>query len=106
MKAIFWCLWSLSLMWLLSAALFRPLGASSPKHSSPEKKDIYRSPADLVLLPGGQQVLTANQAANTVSLVDLHQGKVLAEIPCGVKPVALACTANGKLAAVSNLWSA
>jgi hypothetical protein len=49
--------------------------------------------------------LTANQTANSVSLVDLKQGKVLAEMGCGVKPVAVACRRDGKLGAVSNLWS-
>jgi DNA-binding beta-propeller fold protein YncE len=40
-----------------------------------------------------------------VSLVDLDDGKVLAEKPCGRKPVAIAVSPDGKRAAVSNLWS-
>jgi cytochrome c peroxidase len=51
-------------------------------------------------------VLTANHTADSISLVDLKDGKVLAEAACGRKPVAVACTADGKRAAVSNLWSA
>jgi DNA-binding beta-propeller fold protein YncE/mono/diheme cytochrome c family protein len=58
----------------------------------------------LVLLPG-ERALTANHTADTVSLVDLKEGKVLAEQRCGRKPVAVACSRDGRRAAVSNLWS-
>jgi DNA-binding beta-propeller fold protein YncE len=71
-------------------------GSSSPK---PEP---HRSPCDLVLLPEGR-ALTANHTANTVSLIDLDRGKVLAEVGCGRKPVAVAATEDGRRAAVSTL---
>jgi YVTN family beta-propeller protein len=57
------------------------------------------------LLPGGRRALTANHTADSVSLVDLANGRVLAEIPTGHKPTAVACSADGRLAAVSNLWT-
>jgi YVTN family beta-propeller protein len=60
---------------------------------------------DLVLLPDSKRVLTANHTADTVSLVDIQAGKVLAEVPAGKKPMAIACSPDGKRAAVSNLWS-
>jgi cytochrome c peroxidase/Tol biopolymer transport system component len=60
---------------------------------------------DGALLPGGRLALTANHTADSVSLVDLTAGTVLAELPCGRKPVAVACSPDGKYAAVSNLWS-
>jgi YVTN family beta-propeller protein len=66
----------------------------------------HRSPTHLVLLPDGRRVLTANHTSDTASLVDIQDGKVLAEVGCGKRPVAVACTADGKHAAVSNLWSA
>jgi cytochrome c peroxidase len=75
------------------------------REPSTRKPEPPRSPADLVLLPGGRRALTANQAADSVSLIDLKAGKVLAEQPCGSKPVALACSPDGKRVAVSNLWS-
>jgi DNA-binding beta-propeller fold protein YncE len=68
-------------------------------------KEPHRSPIDLVVLPGGRQLLAANHTADTVSLVDLKAGKILAEQPCGRKPVAVATSPDGKRAAVSNLWS-
>src|SRR5262245_40016006 len=64
-----------------------------------------RSPIDLAVLPGGHRALTANHTADSVSLVDLTSGKVLAEQSVGHKPAAVACARDGKRAAVSNLWS-
>jgi DNA-binding beta-propeller fold protein YncE len=70
-----------------------------------ESSERHRSPVDVALLPGGRLALTANHTADTLSLVDLRAGAVLAELPCGRRPVAVACSADGKHAAVSNLWS-
>ncbi len=86
---------------LLLAPFWRP-GVAEDRAARPEP---HRSPADLAVLPGGDRVLTANQTANSVSLVDLRAGRVLAEQPCGTRPTAIACTPDGKRAAVSNLWS-
>lgn len=66
--------------------------------------ESHRSPIDLALLPG-QRALTANHTSDSISLVDLTSGKVLAEQICDRKPVAVACSRDGKRAAVSNLWS-
>src|SRR5216684_8313963 len=69
------------------------------------KPEPHRSPIDLAVLPGGARALTANHTSDTVSLIDLENGKVLRELPCGKKPAAVACSADGRHAAVSNLWS-
>jgi cytochrome c peroxidase len=66
--------------------------------------DSYRSPIDIALLPDAR-ALTANYTADTVALIDLSAGKVLAEERCGHKPAAVACSRDGTRAAVSNLWS-
>src|SRR5213593_1629863 len=81
------------------------LCAEFPGRSAGDKPEPHRSPMDLSVLPGGALVLTANHTSDTVSLVDLEAGKVVAEQPCGRKPVAVACSRDGRLAAVSNLWS-
>jgi YVTN family beta-propeller protein len=72
--------------------------------SSPPQAEPHRSPYDLAVLPGGR-VLTANHTADSVSLVDVPGGKVLAEQRCGGKPSAVACSRDGERAAVSNLAS-
>ncbi len=75
-----------------------------PESSSiPEKKD--RSPVDLVLTIDERWLLTANQGTGTVSVVETASGKVVAEVPCGEKPQALALTADNRLLLVSNTWS-
>jgi DNA-binding beta-propeller fold protein YncE len=70
-----------------------------------ESKHPHRSPVDVALLPGGRLALTANYTADSLSLIDLNGGKVLAELPCGRKPVAVACSPDGHRVAVGNLWS-
>ena len=62
----------------------------------------HRSPADLAILPDGLRVLTANPTANTISLIHLESGKVLAEHPVGEKPLGVACSPDGRRVAVSN----
>lgn len=76
-------------------------------HSAPEPKpEPHRSPVDVAVVPGASRALTANQASDSASLVDLTTGTVLAEVPCGRRPSGVACSADGRRAAVSNLWSA
>ena len=71
----------------------------------PRPAEPHRSPYDLAVLPDGRRVLTANQTADSVSLVDVVAGKVLSEQLCGRRPAAVAVSRDGKLAAVSNLGS-
>ncbi len=60
-----------------------------------------RSPVDLVPTPDGRRLLVANQSSNTVSLVRVDDGAVLAEVPCGAHPTAIALSPDGRLALVS-----
>jgi YVTN family beta-propeller protein len=71
----------------------------------PAPPEKHRSPTDIAILPDGRHALTANQTADSVSLIDLDAGKVLAEVPSGRKPVAIVRSADGHRAAVSNHWS-
>src|SRR5262249_23603113 len=74
--------------------------------SRPQRGELYRSPVDVAVLPDGRRALAANQGADSVSLVDLSEGKGLAEQSWGHKPAGLACSRDGMRAAVANLWSA
>src|SRR5262249_9028342 len=60
-----------------------------------------RSPVDLVLTPDDKLILTANQTANTVSLLRTETGQVVFELPCGRRPAALALSGDGQRAVVS-----
>jgi YVTN family beta-propeller protein len=92
---------ALSLLGPGAALMF--LALLAPARTTPTEPP-HRSPVELALLPGGR-ALTANHTSDTVSLIDLSAAKVLAEVPCGRKPVDVACTRDGRRAAVSNLWS-
>jgi mono/diheme cytochrome c family protein len=68
-------------------------------------KYAFRSPTDLVLFAKCKYALTANQTAGSVSIVDLDQGCIAAELGCGERPSAVASSRDGSKAAVSNTWS-
>lgn len=93
--------------WWYVLALLPALAGVQPARpaATAARPQPHRSPSDVVVLPGGRRALTANQGADSVSLVDLAAGKVLAEARCGRRPVAVACSADGRVAAVSNSWS-
>lgn len=69
------------------------------------KPVLHRSPIDVAVLPGGRQALAANHTADSVSLIDLSAGRVVAELPCGQRPAGVACSRDGRKVAVSNWWS-
>lgn len=55
-----------------------------------------RSPVDLALSPDGNWLVTANQTANSLSLVRLEDGQLIGEVPTGARPAAVAFTPDGK----------
>jgi YVTN family beta-propeller protein len=63
--------------------------------------DLDRSPGDLALSPDGRWALTANRTSASVSLVDLAEGKVAAEVEAGRHPYGIDW--RGKLGVVANL---
>lgn len=78
---------------------------SPPRDSAKPLAEVDRSPADVVLTPDEKLLLTANQTSGTISLVRFADGKVLAELPCGRKPAALALSPDGRRAYVSSNYS-
>src|SRR5689334_1586783 len=80
--------------------LFSGVAASPPV---PPLAD--RSPVDLVLTPDQKWLLTANQTAGTVSLVNVERGKVVDEVRCGNRPSALALAPDGRRILVSGTYS-
>lgn len=61
-----------------------------------------RSPCDIALTQDGRFALTANRTSGSCSLVDLREGRVLAEAKTGGDPFAVALSRDGTLALVSN----
>lgn len=66
--------------------------------------DVDRSPIALALSSDGSRILTANQTANSVSLVDPVAGKVLDEIATGDRPAGIAIAPDGKSAVVTHWY--
>lgn len=54
------------------------------------------SPVDLMLTPDEARLVSANQKANSISLVDLASGAVVAEAPCGNRPSNVGITPDGR----------
>jgi DNA-binding beta-propeller fold protein YncE/mono/diheme cytochrome c family protein len=62
-----------------------------------------RSPVDLVVLADDRLLVTANQSADSLSLVDIDRATVLDEVPCGDHPVGIALSSDGqRIAATAN----
>ncbi|HEX3725846.1 MAG TPA: hypothetical protein VHV08_06370, partial [Pirellulales bacterium] len=65
--------------------------AAAPKTAIAESAAATdRSPVDLVLTEDERFLVTVNQTSNSVSLVDVAAGRVVAELPCGEHPAAVA----------------
>ncbi len=62
-----------------------------------------RSPVDLVITADNRWLITANETANTISLVDLSSGVVVAEAACGEKPAQVALTPDGRRVLVTTI---
>ncbi|RUL87914.1 hypothetical protein TsocGM_10195 [Tautonia sociabilis] len=87
---------------MASAMLPASPGDEAAPDRSAEAAEPHRSPVALALSADGTRLLTANQTANSVSLVDPKAGMVLDEIPTGEKPCAVALSADGRRGAVAH----
>ena len=68
------------------------------------ESEPHRSPIALALSADGSRLLTANQTAGTVSLVDPRAGTVLHEVATGEKPAGVALARDGRRAAVTHWY--
>ena len=71
----------------------------------PKAADRDRSPVDLVLTKDQDRLITLNQSAGTVSVVDRAGGKVICEVACGERPCAMALSTDEKRLAVTATFS-
>ncbi|HVX15214.1 MAG TPA: cytochrome c peroxidase [Pirellulales bacterium] len=67
--------------------------------------EVDRSPVDLVLSPDETWLITVNQTADSVSVVDIAKQTVAAEVPCGHHPSAIARAADGHRVAVTATYA-
>ena len=86
---------------LAAAVAALGLAAATPRPDAPRPGEgPHRSPIALALSADGTRLLTANQTAGTVSLVDPIAGKVLAEVATGDKPAGVTISRDGRRAVV------
>jgi len=64
----------------------------------------HRSPIALALTRDGRRLLTANQTAGSVSLVDAMERRLLDEVPTGDRPAGVAVTPDGRRGVVSHWY--
>ncbi|WP_165234188.1 beta-propeller fold lactonase family protein [Aquisphaera insulae] len=89
------------LLALAVAIGFAHASASAVKAAAEEP---HRSPIALALSPDGRRLLTANQTAGSVSLVDVEQDRVLDELATGEKPAGVAFAPDGRRALVAHWY--
>ncbi|AMV39712.1 beta-propeller fold lactonase family protein [Planctomyces sp. SH-PL62] len=75
-----------------------------PAHGDDGEAAPHRSPVALALSADGTRLLTANQTAGTVSLIDTASRTVLDETVVGDKPAGVAFAPDGRRAIVANWY--
>lgn len=85
-------------------ANFSGASVSSVDLSSKKTTDIAvgAHPGEVVTSADGRTAYAANQGSNTVSVIDVAQGKVTATVPVGRVPAGLALTPDGRTIWVAN----
>ena len=66
---------------------------------------VDRSPVDLALSPDGRWLVTANETADSVSLIRTSDGQVADEVACGRHPADVEFTSDGDTVLVTGNWS-
>lgn len=82
---------------------FLAISATSSLEAAPP--EIDRSPVDLVISPDNDWLITVNQTSDSISLVDVVQQTVVAELPCGHHPSAIALSVDGRRVAVTATYA-
>lgn len=90
--------------WVLWAGCSMAADPSKTGESLSSPIDADRSPIDLALSPNGRWIVTANQIANSLSVIDAKTRTLVSEIPCGKHPVQVKFTNDGTRVVVSCAW--
>jgi YVTN family beta-propeller protein len=90
--------------WRMADGGDTPDRSRSPTTPAAADNEPHRSPVALALSTDGTRLLTANQTAGTVSLVDAKSGRVLHEIKSGDQPSGVALSKDGRRGAVTHWY--
>ncbi len=95
---------------ILSAAAIVAFAAAGNDKAQPASgasstaDEPHRSPISLAVSTAGDRLLSANQTAGSVSLVDLKNGRVLDELKTGDKPAGVALSRDGHRGVVTHWY--
>lgn len=99
LRAVVVSLFSLS---LLAVVIANARPAEDPQ---PATVDSDRSPVDLLLTGDERWLLTVNQTANSISVIDVEKGTINSETKCGQRPSALVLTPDEKKLLVTETYA-
>lgn len=89
---------------MVAVGLTASVSLAAPGDPESRETEPHRSPIALALSSDGSRLLTANQTAGSVSLVDTKAGRVLDEVPTGEKPAGVALSRDGRRGAVAHWY--
>jgi len=81
-----------------------PVVPTFPAETGRPASPVYRSPQHIVLTPDQQQAYVVNYTANSVSVIDVRERRVVREIPVGNRPVQARFSPDGTFLYVSCTW--
>ena len=79
-------------------------GAGATGQESAGERPVYRSPNHISLSPDGQRASVVNQTSDSVSVFDLAEREVIAELSVGPRPSAAALSPDGLTLYVTSRW--
>lgn len=98
--------------WLLAriapiAALILVISAAkpAPKQAAAQPEERYLSPLEMVFSHDGWRIFVVCEGSDEVRVVDAQSAKVIASIPVGRQPRAIAISPDGRRAYVTNSWN-
>jgi YVTN family beta-propeller protein len=89
---------------IAAVGLFVGIGAG-PASAANSTIGVSNGPATVALSPDGTRLYVTNQAANSVSVIDVATHALITTIPVGVQPFGIAVRPDGSEVYVSNLGS-
>jgi YVTN family beta-propeller protein len=95
---------TLALSTTLAAALVLTAALARSDDPASRNDEPNRSPIALALSSDGTRLLSANQTAGSVSLVDTESGRVLHEVATGDRPAGVALSKDGRRGVVTHWY--
>ena len=86
---------------LFAGAMAKP----APKQAEVQSEERYLSPIEMVLSLDGQRMFVVCEGSDDVRVIDMRTSRVVARVPVGHQPRAIALSPDGRRAYVTNSWN-